>query len=259
MVQAQSVTQTGGMFESAIDDLLAVTLVFLAAGAVKGVLGMGLPTLAMGLLGLLMPVAAAASLLTVPSLVTNLLQALAGRALRELARRLWPMQLGVVAGVALAPWLLPGDPELLGRRLLGGCLLAYGAVGLLGWRPRPPSAAAEPWLGPVVGVATGVVTGLTGVFVIPAVPYLQSLGLRKEVLTQALGISFTTSTLALAALLALQGHLGSQASGASVLMVVPAVAGMLLGQRLRDAMSETAFRRCFFAGLLALGGWLLWR
>ena len=51
--------------------------------------------------------------------------------------------LGVVAGVALAPWLLPGDPELLGRRLLGACLLAYGAVGLLGWRPRPPSAAAR--------------------------------------------------------------------------------------------------------------------
>ncbi len=35
----------------------------------------------------------------------------------------------------------------------------------------------ERWAGPAVGAATGLATGATGVFVIPAVPYLGSLGL----------------------------------------------------------------------------------
>ena len=50
---------------------------FLLAGMVKGVIGMGLPTLAMGLLGTVMPPARAAALLVVPSLVANVWQLLA--------------------------------------------------------------------------------------------------------------------------------------------------------------------------------------
>ena len=70
-------------------------------------------------------------------------------------------------------------------------------VGLAGFRwtvtPRH-----EGWLGPTIGAATGLVTGATGEFVIPAVPYLQVIGLEKDELIQALGLSFTVSTVALA-------------------------------------------------------------
>ncbi|RUZ51274.1 sulfite exporter TauE/SafE family protein, partial [Mesorhizobium sp. M7A.F.Ca.CA.004.05.2.1] len=52
--------------------------VFLAAGFVKGVVGMGLPTVAMGLLAVTMPPAQAAALLLSPSLVTNLWQLFTG-------------------------------------------------------------------------------------------------------------------------------------------------------------------------------------
>ena len=67
---------------------LCLLLIFIAAGLVKGVTGMGLPTVAMGLLGLLMPPQAAAALLVLPSLLTNLWQLLAGPALAQIARRL---------------------------------------------------------------------------------------------------------------------------------------------------------------------------
>ncbi|MES2939356.1 MAG: sulfite exporter TauE/SafE family protein [Pseudomonadota bacterium] len=246
------------MFHDAIPDFFAVCLIFFGAGAVKGILGMGLPTLAMGLLGLVMPVAGAASLLTVPSLVTNLWQA-AGRGLLCVVRRLWLMQAGIVAGVLLAPVLFPGRQEALGRPLLGGCLLAYGALGLAGWRIASPPQRWEQPAGLLAGVASGIVTGLTGVFVLPAVPYLQSLALGKDALSQALGLCFTTSTLALAVLLAAQGHLDRGSSLASAVVVVPAVLGMVLGQAVRKQMSEALFRRCFFGGLLLLGAWLLMR
>ena len=48
--------------------------VFIAAGIVKGVVGLGLPTLSMALLALAMALAQAAALLILPSLVTNVWQ-----------------------------------------------------------------------------------------------------------------------------------------------------------------------------------------
>ncbi|HYT47888.1 MAG TPA: sulfite exporter TauE/SafE family protein, partial [Burkholderiales bacterium] len=62
----------------------AVTGTFLLAGFVKGVIGLGLPTLAMGLLGIAMPPAQAASLLVMPSLITNFWQLAAGPSLLAL-------------------------------------------------------------------------------------------------------------------------------------------------------------------------------
>lgn len=229
---------------------------FFAAGLVKGVLGMGLPTFAMGVLGLLMPVPQAAGLITLPSLFTNIWQALTGGALRSLLARLWPLQVGILVGTAAAAWL-PHHDDRVGRALLGACLLAYGASGLAGWRPRTHARALRGWLAPLAGASTGVLTALTGVFVLPAVPYLQSLQFDRHELPQAMGLSFTTSTIALGAFLMLRGDFGVASSMHSALAIAPALAGMAAGQKLRAAMSESSFRRCFFAGLVLLGAWLV--
>jgi len=89
------------------------------------------------------------------------------------------------------------------------------------------------------------------------VPYLQSLGLSRDEMIQALGLAFTVSTLALAVGLAGQGALGGPALGASLLLVVPALLGMQAGQWLRRRVSAQVFRRCFLVGLMLLGVHLL--
>jgi hypothetical protein len=88
-------------------DLAAISFIFLVAGAVRGVLGMGLPTVAMGLLGLVLPVAEGAALLMLPSRVTNLWQMLRGNALVPLCRRLWPMVLGADGWRPVPPFTPP--------------------------------------------------------------------------------------------------------------------------------------------------------
>lgn len=245
-----------------MSDLLPLALLvggtFLFAGLVKGVVGLGLPTVAMGLLGLAMQPVEAAALLLVPSLVTNVWQLLAGPRFGALLRRLWPMMLGVVAGTLAGSGIIAGAAAGAATAFLGAALALYGAVGLLRSRLRVPPAA-EPWAGPLVGAATGLVTGATGVFVIPAVPYLGSLGLDRDDLVQALGLSFTVSTLALAAGLAWHGALPVQVAGASLLALAPALAGMALGGWLRARVRPETFRLCFFLGLLVLGGELVWR
>lgn len=87
-------------------------LIFIAAGWVKGVTGMGLPTVAMGLLGTVMPLAEAAALLVIPSLVTNLWQLFSGPILQEVLRRLWLMMMFIVIGTVVGSFLLVSIPPL---------------------------------------------------------------------------------------------------------------------------------------------------
>ena len=237
---------------------LLIALTFIAAGIVKGAVGMGLPTVAMGLLSLVMPPAAAAAMLVVPSLVTNLWQLLAGPAFGVLLRRLASMMIAIWLGTLAGIGALTGDASPWAAVALGGVLALYGVIGLLAPRLRVPQRA-ERWLSPLVGLATGLVTGATGVFVIPAVPYLSALGLEKDELIQALGLSFTVSTLALACALALNGAFAFSAATGSLLAVLPALAGMFIGQRLRSRLNPETFRRWFFIGLVLLGIYMLVR
>lgn len=233
---------------------VAAAAVFVLAGVVKGVIGLGLPTLSMALLALWMPPAAAAALLVVPSLVTNVLQMQPWASLGRMLRRLGGMQAGIVAGTFAGAWAFDGLASEVAALALGVALLAYASWGLLG-RPVVVPARHEAWLGALCGAATGAITAWTGVFVLPAVVYLQGLRLERDALVQAMGICFTTSTLALGAVLLLQGRYPAATAGASVVMLLPALAGMALGQWVRQRLPLAVFRRCFFLGLAALGAY----
>ena len=78
--------------------LIAAAGAFLLAGFVKGVIGLGLPTVAIGLLGLLMTPTQAAAILVLPALITNVWQAAVGGNLVPLVKRAWPMLVGVCIG-----------------------------------------------------------------------------------------------------------------------------------------------------------------
>ncbi|QDE81951.1 sulfite exporter TauE/SafE family protein [Myxococcus xanthus] len=234
------------------DSLLVTVAVFVLAGLVKGVVGLGLPTIAMALLALVMPPARAAVLLIVPSLVTNVWQLRPWSTLGPLLRRLAPMQVGVCAGTLVGAWLLGAPMGAWATVSLGVALVAYAAWGLSGARLMV-GPVAEARLGPWVGALTGFVTAATGVFVIPAVPYLQALGFEREELIQAMGISFAVSTLALAAGLYVNAAgVGTQLSQ-SLLMLLPALVGMQVGQWLRQKLSPVLFRACFLVSLMLLG------
>jgi uncharacterized protein len=244
--------------ENILPHLVPIIAIFLLGGFVKGVIGLGLPTVAMGLLGLVMPPAEAAALLIVPSLVTNLWQLLSGPRFGALLVRLQGVMFGICLGTLGGSGLLVADTTHYATPALGVALVIYAALGLTKLQLQVPSRK-ERWAGPLVGAVTGLVTGATGVFVIPAVPYLGALGLERDDLVQALGLSFTVSTLALAAALAWHGALPAASAGASLFALLPALAGMAFGGWLRGRVRASTFRLCFFLGLLVLGGELIWR
>ena len=215
-----------------------------------------LPTVVLALLTVAFGLPQAMALMLVPSFATNVWQAMSGGNGREILRRIWPF----LAMATLAIWL---GAEALSRvelhllsALLGLLLAVYAIAGLSGLRltVRRPQ---ERWLGPLLGAVNGVLTGMTGSFVVPGVLYLQALGLPRDQLVQAMGILFTVSTAALAAALGTNHLLSAGLGLVSTAAVLPAILGMVLGQRLRRRLPERRFRAVFFLALLALGGYII--
>ena len=235
-----------------INQLIMIGGVFLAAGVVKGVSGMGLPTLAMALLGLFMPPAAAAALMVLPALVTNLAQCL-GPHWRMLVRRLWPLWLGLAGATLLSPLPALGAPGPAARVALGAVLAGYGLWGLA--KPVLPDLGRHACAaGGAAGLLTGALTAATGVFVMPMVPLLQSLRLTKEAFIQALGLSFTVATLALALRLGSAGAAQLPLGLAGVwLPMVAALLGLRLGAALRLRLPPALFQRALYGVFLLLG------
>lgn len=234
--------------------LLGVVLVFVLAGGVKGITGMGLPTVAVSLLGLWMPPVQAAALLVAPSLATNVAQCRGGHGWR-LATRLWPAWLGMTLATVWAPAFEPSWSGLDPHRLLGTVLVMYGLWG--SWRPRLPDLSSQTaWAGwataAAAGALTGVATAATGVFVLPLVPWLQALRLDRETLVQALGLSFTVATLAMAVRLRVSGDL-VLLSPATALALAAAFIGLALGTALRRRIGAAAFQRALFIVFVGLG------
>lgn len=235
-----------------------IAAVFLLAGGVKGVLGLGLPTVGMGLLSIVMTPVQAAGILVIPALATNIWQVAFGPAFLALVRRFALMIVATVIGTFSTVGFLTQSSGSTATAALGAVLAAYGIYGLVGPRfeIRPQQ---ERWLSPLVGFVTGMLNGATGVFVIPAAPYLTALRLDKEELVQSVGINAFICPLALAAALMVHGDLRIEAAGNWVVALVFSLAGMYVGQIVRQRTAEQVFRRAFFIGLLALGAYMLLR
>ncbi len=242
------------MYEPEIVAVIVFT--FLLAGTVKGVIGLGLPTVSLGLITVATDLTTAMALLLIPSFATNLWQAVVGGNGVAILRRIWPfLAMATVTVWVGATALTRVDLNILSG-LLGGLLIAYAAINLGGIRVTL-AERHEVWAGPLIGTANGVLTGMTGSFVVPGVMFLQAISLPRDLLVQAMGILFTVSTVALGVALGGNDFLSAELGGISAWALVPAALGMVLGQKIRQRLSESMFRRVFFVAILLLGAYII--
>ena len=97
-------------------------------------------------------------------------------------------------------------------------------------------------------------------FVIPAGPYFQAIGLTKDELVQMLGLLLhRIDGRARRRCCGAHGALHVGNAAGSMLAVVPALLAMAIGQRIRSLASEETFRRLLFLGLLLLGAQQVFR
>lgn len=235
-----------------LETIILVSLTFLLGGAVKGVIGVGLPIVAIALLAATLGLKPAMAIMVVPCLITNIWQGLVGGALITIVKRIWALLLASCIGIWLGVHVLAGADARLLTAVLGVVLCAYAAFSLV--RPQIPAPEQwEQWLSPAVGATSGFMFGLTGSYMVPGVLYVQALGLPRDLLVQTLGIIFVTISAALGVALTRNALFTTELGLLSTAALLPTALGMLLGQRIRHRLSETLFRRAFFTGLLLVG------
>jgi hypothetical protein len=235
--------------------LLLIAAAFLLAGFIKGAIGLGLPTVSMGLLAVTMQPSHALAIVIVPAVVTNIWQTFVGPYLRDIVRRLWPLMVGTVIGIRLNAGMLTGPYARYGTIVLGVLLVIYAIVGLSKFSFHV-GRSHEKWIGGIVGVITGLVSAATGVQVIPSMPFLQAIGMEKDELVQALGVFFTVATLALAFNLTSAGLLSAATALPGAVAMAAAFTGMFIGQAVRSRLEPEAFRRWFLIAMIFLGLYL---
>jgi len=238
--------------------LIFVFAVFLLAGAVKGLIGLGFPIVVLACLAATLGLKEAMAMLIVPGVVINIWQALAGGAFVTIFRRIWTLLaasvIGIWAGVQI---LATADTRLL-TGILGTLLFTYAAISLA--RPQiAPPAEKERWLSPLMGAAGGFMFGLTGSYMVPGVLYIQALGLSRDMFVQALGITFCLIMVALGLSMSSKEILPMEIFLLSAGALVPTSMGMMLGQRFRNRLPEDKFRKVFFAVLCCAGLYMIVR
>src|SRR6266481_5377297 len=235
--------------------LFFIAAALLLAGFVKGVVGLGLPTVSIGLLAVTMQPSRAIAIVIVPAIVTNIWQTFAGPHLRDIIRRLWPLMAGTVIGIWLNAGMLSGPYARYGGVVLGVLLVIYAIVGLSKFN-FSVARSNEKWIGGIVGLVTGMVSAATGVQVVPSMPFMQAIGMEKDELVQALGVFFTVATLALAFNLTASGLLTAATALPGAVAMVASFAGMFIGQAVRNRMRPDLFRRWFLIAMIFLGIYL---
>jgi len=232
--------------------MLVIAGAFIVAGIAKGAIGMGMPPIAIGLMSFALPLESAIAIMVMPTMVTNIWQAIYGGGFRPLMHRFGTMATTAMVGILGVGLLFSshGSPSTTGW--VGVLLVLYSMLALTPWRPKVPRSA-ERWANPLIGLVSGAVAGSTGVAAVPFLPYMQSLDMDRHELVQALGIMFVFITGMLAVSLALHGAYHIANSVAGVAANAPTMLGVWLGQKARRRLSPETFRRLFIFGMLGVG------
>ena len=241
-----------------MDTALIAFVAFIFAGLVKGVLGFGFPIIALVVLTLAIGLFDALAIIVIPTLATNLLQALSGNFLREIFCRMGVYFLTAMCGIFVSSFYIADVDVNLLTGLLGAVLFFFSLSRLFDLHITI-RRNQEPLLSVFLGTVNGLLTGFTGSFMVPSVLYMQALGFSRDMLVQAMGVYFGLSTLMLAVSLGRNDLISSDQAILSLIALLPSFAGVFAGRWIRQQVDEKYFQRLFLASVLILGAYIVIR
>lgn len=199
-----------------------------------------------------MDVKQAVVLLILPNLVMDMLQALRRGGLVAIARRFAVLVAFGAAGTVIGTRLLTVLSARTATLVLGVTVLSFVALNATRWTPRVRPESAR-WLDPVVGLAAGVIGGLTNVPGTPLVIYFYALGLDKQTFVRAVAVTFALYKLFQLGAVTWYGLMTWPLFGLSVLLTGVALIGFRAGLAIQDRLDQRAFNRAVLGYLGLLG------
>ncbi len=247
------------VIETATPDLIVLLVVSLViAGLVKGMIGVGMPTVAFPMLSMLVDVQTSVMLLSMPLVLSNIPQALAGGCVAQTLRSLTPVLVGMVPGVWIGVAVLLNVDPAAAKIVAGAVVIVVAALTLL----APKLQVKQRMIGPV-GLGAGFCGGLLGGIAALSGPlvfiFLLAKGLSAKAFTKEASMFLVVSSVLLVSALTSSRQFDWRDVVISTLATAPVVAGMLAGQKLRDAIPAAAFKKLVVLTVLLSGAQLVWR
>lgn len=223
-----------------LDSWLIVCLVMLIAGTVKGIAGLGLPTIGVSLLVIFFDAHQALGLIVLPLLFSNLLQAWQSGQSRWVISNFWPF----LVAIALSIFIASSFASRVNDRVIY-LLIAVGIFLFLISQKKLPKIqlAGENHIfsAGLAGTLAGILGGLTTVWGPPTIIYLRMLGLEKEQFVRATGWMFLIGSLPLVAGYWMGGILTAELIPAGIVGSIMAMTGVVIGKHFRSGISEKHF------------------
>lgn len=236
--------------------VLLVAFAFAIGGGVKGIVGLGLPTIAMAILANVVSLRTAIGILIIPLLISNLWQIIQVGAIGSLALRFGLLNAAAAIGLWIGTEILFSvDPRWM-QVALGTLLIANAGMQVLGGMPVIPRRH-ETALSVPVGLASGIIGGMTGSQGIVIAVYLASLNLTRDEYVQGIGLSFFLTGLVWVAAIWVNGGITAETLPLSAVALVAALAAMAIGTRIRAHLPQARFRQAVFIAMALMGANLI--
>lgn len=240
-------------------DILAIaTVAFTLAGFVKGVVGFGFPVITLIILTLTIGLLDALAIIVIPTVVTNVWQGLAGPYLRDITKRMWVYFLMAMTFIWFSSAYLTKIDIKWPTAMLGAVLFIFALSRLLRIKMSVPATWERPLSIPL-GAINGLLTGMTGSFMVPSVLFMQAMGFKRDMLVQAMGVFFAISTIVLAISLGRNELISEEHVRLSFFALVPSILGLYIGRWIRFRIDEERFQQIFLNSVLLLGAYILYR
>lgn len=222
------------------------------AGIIKGATGLGYASCALPFLVMAIGLKPAMALVLAPAVATNMSLVIATGHLSETLFNFRRLYLAMLPGIAIGIVLLIWVDQGVATKVLGCVILFYVLLTLFRPQYTLPQALQMPLQVPA-GFVNGIFTGLTGSQVVPLLPYVMALQLDPNRTVQAINLGVLIASTILSMGLFLAGILTMQLAGGSMLAIVPALAGVAIGVKLRQGISVRRFRQLVLLTLFLIG------
>jgi len=225
---------------------------FVLGGVVKGVIGLGLPMVAVPVLATFMDPKVAVALMTVPVLTSNVWIVGTSRQVRQLFARFWPVLITlVIFTFAGAQFFVKMDANL------ASIMVGVGIVIVCLFQAFPIKTSVDPkhevWLGPVIGAAAGFMGGMTNYLAPLLIIYLMALRVQRDIFVFSMSLFFVFGSAPLFGSLAVNHILDENVLVISAAATVFAIIGLQLGAALRRRVPQKTFEKILLAVLFLIG------
>jgi uncharacterized membrane protein YfcA len=235
--------------------VLFLIFTFIVSGIIKGFLGLGLPSTAMGLLTLVIEPIHAISIMVAPILFSNIFQYARSSQPYKTFTELKVFALFIIVSIFVTSLFITAYPRSLLTIAIGSSMVIFSLNQWFGFKIQiGPSYSFQV----LIGTLSGVLGGLSSIWSPPVAMYLIARDYNKEDFISATGFLFMVGGIPLGLGLYFAGVLTFVIAIQSFAALIFVLIGFRIGEYLRSFVNQQTFRNSVLVAFIILGSRLIY-